>query len=113
MSTAVVEKPIHVTDDTFDETIGATGKVVLVDFWADWCGPCHAIAPVLEEIATEYGERVTVAKINVDENNKKAAEFGVRAIPTLILFSDGKPVQTLVGVQTKSTLKAAIEAHLA
>ena len=112
MSIAVVEKPIHVTDDTFDETIGATGKVVLVDFWADWCGPCHAIAPVLEELAADYGDRLTVAKVNVDENNRKADEFGVRAIPTLILFSDGKPVQSLVGVQTKSALQAAIDAQI-
>jgi len=112
MSTAVVERPIHVTDETFDETIGAAGKVVLVDFWADWCGPCHAIAPVLEELAADYGERLTVAKVNVDENNRKAAEFGVRAIPTLILFRDGKPVETLVGVQTKSALKTAIDTHL-
>lgn len=113
MSTDVLEKPIHVTDETFDETIGAPGKAVLVDFWADWCGPCHAIAPVLEELAAEYGERLTVAKVNVDENTRKAAEFGVRAIPTLVLFSDGKPVQSLVGVQTKSALKATIDAHLA
>ena len=113
MITAVIEKPIHVTDDTFDETVAAVGKLVLVDFWADWCGPCHAIAPVLEELAADYGERVTVAKVNVDENGRKAAEFGVRAIPTLILFRDGKPVQSLVGVQTKSALQATIEAHLA
>ncbi len=113
MSTAIIEKPIHVTDDTFDETISATGKLVLVDFWADWCGPCQAIAPVFEELAADYGERLTVAKVNVDENNRKAAEFGVRAIPTLILFSDGKPAQSLVGVQTKSALKATIDAHLA
>ena len=109
MSTAVLEKPIQVTDETID----ATGKVVLVDFWADWCGPCHAIAPVLEELVADYGGRLTVAKVNVDENTRKAGEFGVRAIPTLILFSGGKPVQTLVGVQTKSALKAAVDAHLA
>ncbi len=113
MSTVVLEKPIHVTDESFDETISGTGKVVLVDFWADWCGPCLAIAPVLEELAAEYGERLTVAKVNVDENKRKAAELGVRAIPTLVLFRDGKRVQFLVGVQTKSTLKATIDAHLA
>ena len=113
MRTDVLEKPIHITDATFDETVGESGKVVLVDFWADWCGPCHAIAPVLEELAAEYGERLTVAKVNVDENTIKAAEFGVRAIPTLVLFRGGKPVQTLVGVQTKTGLKAAIDAHLA
>ncbi len=113
MSTDVLEKPIHVTDETFDETINASGKLVLVDFWADWCGPCHAIAPVLEELAVDYGDRLTVAKINVDENNAKAAEFGVRALPTLILFRDGKPVQSILGVQPKSALKAAIDSHLA
>ena len=113
MSTDILEKPIHVTDETFDKTINATGKLVLVDFWADWCGPCHAIAPVLEELAAEYGERLTVAKLNVDENNGKAAEFGVRALPTLILFRDGKPVQSVLGVQPKSALKAAIDSHLA
>ena len=113
MSTTVMEKPIPVTDETFDETVRTNGTLVLVDFWADWCGPCHAIAPVLEELAADYGGRVTVAKVNVDENNRKAAEFGVRAIPTLILFRDGTPVQTLVGVQTKSALQAVIDAHLA
>ncbi len=113
MSTDVLEKPIHVTDETFDETINANGKLVLVDFWADWCGPCHAIAPVLEELAVDYGDRLTVAKINVDENSARAAEFGVRALPTLILFRDGKPVQSILGVQPKSALRAAIDSHLA
>ena len=113
MSTNVLEKPIHVTDETLDEIIKANSKLLLVDFWADWCGPCHAIAPVLEELAAEYGDRLTVAKINVDENSAKTAEFGVRALPTLILFRDGKPVQTVLGVQPKSALKATIDSHLA
>ncbi len=113
MSTNALEKPIHVTDETFDEAIGATGKLVLVDFWADWCGPCHAIAPVLEDLAAEYGERLTVAKVNVDESNARAAEFGVRGLPTLILFRDGKPVQSILGVQPKSALRAAIDSQLA
>ena len=112
MSTAIIEKPIHVTDDTFDETISATGKLVLVDFWADWCGPCHAIAPVLEELAADYGERLTVAKVNVDDNNRKAAEFGVRAIPTLILFSDGNPAQALAVGQPRAPLTATSRALL-
>jgi thioredoxin 1 len=112
MSTTTLEKPIHITDASFDETINAGDRPVLVDFWADWCGPCHAIAPVLEELAADYGDRLTVAKLNVDENPKKPAAFGIRSIPTLILFRDGQPVQTLVGVQPKSALKAAIDAQL-
>lgn len=113
MSTVTLEKPIHVTDATFDKVVSVTDRPVLVDFWADWCGPCHAIAPVLEELAAEYGERLTIAKLNVDENSAKAAAFGIRSIPTLMLFQGGQPVQTLVGVQPKSALKAAIESRLA
>ena len=112
MSTTTLEQPIHITDADFDETINAGDRPILVDFWADWCGPCHAIAPVLEELAAQYGERLTVAKLNVDENPVKPAAFGIRSIPTLILFRDGQPVQTLVGVQPKSALKAAIDAQL-
>lgn len=112
MSTTTLEKPVHITDADFDETINAGDRPVLVDFWADWCGPCHAIAPVLEELSTEYRERLTIAKLNVDENPEKPAAFGIRSIPTLILFRNGQPVQTLVGVQPKSALKAAIDAQL-
>ncbi len=112
MTTLIANEPIHITEDDFD-TVVNRGGLVLVDFWAPWCGPCHAIAPILEDLAADYGERLTVAKINVDENGRKAAEYSVRSIPTLILFSDGKPVQSLVGVQTKSALQAAIDAHVA
>ncbi len=111
MSTNVVSQPIPLTDADFDSTLDREGPV-LVDFWAPWCGPCKAIAPLLEELAADYGEAATIAKVNVDENQEKAAAYGVRAIPTLVLFKDGKAVQTLVGVQGKAALKAAIDAHL-
>lgn len=108
MTTLIANEPIHITDDDFAEVV-ERGNLALVDFWAPWCGPCRAIAPVLEELAADVGDALTVAKINVDDNQQKAAELGVRAIPTLILFRDGDPVETLVGVQTRSSLTAAIE----
>ncbi|MEN8259196.1 MAG: thioredoxin [Pseudomonadota bacterium] len=79
--------------------------MVLVDISADWCGPCHAIAPVLEELAANYGGRVTVAKVNVDENNRKAAEFGVRAIPTVLAFQNGQVVEQLQGARPKAAFE--------
>ena len=108
MTTPIANEPIHITDDDFD-TVVNRGGLVLVDFWATWCGPCHAIAPVLEDLAADYGDALTVAKIDVDDNQQKAAEFGVRAIPTLVLIKDGNSVETLIGVQTRSSLAAAIE----
>jgi peptide-methionine (R)-S-oxide reductase len=108
MTTLVANEPIHINDDDFDVTV-PRDDLVLVDFWAPWCGPCRAIAPVLEELAGDYGEALTVAKINVDDNQRKAAQFGVRSIPTLVLFKNGNPVETLVGLQTRSSLIAAIE----
>ena len=108
MSTVVANEPIHVSDDGLDAAVKENG-LVLADFWAPWCGPCHAIAPVLQELAADYGAALTVAKINVDEHQCKAGEFGVRAIPTLVLFKHGAPVETLVGVQTRSSLAAAID----
>jgi len=85
---------------------------VLVDFWAPWCGPCKAIAPILEELAVELAGKVQIAKLNVDENDGVAAEYGVRAIPTMLLFKDGKQIEQFVGMMSKSTLKEKILAKI-
>jgi thioredoxin 1 len=92
------------TDATFDEEIGAATEVVVVDFWAEWCGPCKMIAPVLEEIATEHAGKVRVAKLNVDEHPVAARRFDVMSIPTLIVFKDGQPAKRLVGAKPKGAL---------
>jgi len=92
------------TDSTFDETIGAATEAVVVDFWAEWCGPCKMIAPILEEIADEHAGKLTVAKLNVDDNPDIARRFDVMSIPTLIVFQDGQPVKRLVGAKGKGQL---------
>ena len=92
------------TDATFDETIGAANEAVVVDFWAEWCGPCKMIAPILADIATEQAGKVTIAKLNVDENPDLAMRYNVMSIPTLLVFRDGELAKRLVGAKPKSAL---------
>lgn len=102
----------HVSDSSFDaDVIQATGPV-LVDYWAEWCGPCKMIAPILEEAATTYDGKITIAKLNVDDNNATAAKYGIRGIPTLMLFKDGEVVATKVGALSKSQLTAFIDSAI-
>jgi thioredoxin 1 len=98
------EKIKHVSDDSFATDVLGSQTPVLVDYWAAWCGPCKMIAPILEEVAKDFGDKVTIAKLNVDENQQTAAKFGVRGIPTLMLFKDGQVKATKVGALSKSQL---------
>lgn len=95
---------IMVTSENFDRTVMQSEKTVLIDFWAGWCGPCRMLAPIIDEIAEEYADTVTVGKINVDEQPQLAAAFGVESIPTLIAFKNGVPLGALVGLQTKESV---------
>ncbi len=103
---------IAATDDTFETDVLKASGPVLVDFWAEWCGPCKMIAPALEEIGAEYAGRVRVVKVNIDENPQTPNTYGVRGIPTLIMFKDGKPAATKVGAQPKSQLKEWVASSL-
>jgi thioredoxin 1 len=103
----------HVTDASFDADVLKASEPVLVDFWAEWCGPCKMIAPILDEVATSYKGRVAVTKMNVDENRAIPAQFGIRGIPTLMVFKDGQLTATKVGAMSKAQLTAFIEQQIA
>lgn len=106
------ENIVNVTDASFEEDVLKAEGAVLVDYWAEWCGPCKMIAPVLEEIAQDYADKLKVCKLNIDENNETPPKFGIRGIPTLMLFKDGNVEATKVGALSKSQLAAFIEASL-
>ncbi|OVZ56273.1 thioredoxin [Pigmentiphaga sp. NML080357] len=102
----------HVSDSSFDADVLQANEPVLVDYWAEWCGPCKMIAPILEEAATQYKGKLTIAKLNVDDNNATAAKYGIRGIPTLMLFKNGQVVATKVGALSKSQLTAFLDSSL-
>ncbi|GKS96178.1 thioredoxin TrxA [Acidovorax sp. SUPP2825] len=103
----------HLSDASFETDVLQPGTTVLVDYWAEWCGPCKMIAPILDEVASTYKDKLTVAKMNVDENREVPAKFGIRGIPTLMLFKDGQLAATKVGAMSKTQLTAFIDQQLA
>jgi thioredoxin 1 len=113
MSSSEIQSAIqHVTDDTFEPEVLQSETPVLVDYWAEWCGPCKSIAPILVEVAKEYEGRLKIAKINVDENQSTPAKFGIRGIPTLMLFKNGNVEATRVGALSKSQLTAFLDSNI-
>jgi thioredoxin 1 len=108
----VSDQIVHVTDDTFEAEVLSSEQPVLVDYWAEWCGPCKMIAPILQEIANEYTTKVKVAKLNIDENPATPPKYGIRGIPTLMLFRNGNVEATKVGALSKSQLAAFIDSNL-
>ena len=106
------ESIVHVTDDSFESDVLRSPTPVLVDFWADWCGPCKMIAPLLDEIAGDYKGRLRVAKLNIDQNSRTPPTFGIRGIPTLLLFKNGEVEATKVGALSKSQLVAFVDSNI-
>lgn len=101
-----------VTDASFADDVLGSDKPVIVDFWAEWCGPCRMVSPILEEIATEYADKIIVAKLNVDENPKTAASYGITSIPTMNVYSGGEVVKTIIGAKPKAALLADLQPYL-
>ena len=106
------DKIVHLTDDNFDSEVLQSSEPVLVDYWAEWCGPCKMIAPVLDEICGEYDGRVKIAKLNIDDNPNTPPRYGIRGIPTLMLFKNGEVEATKVGAVSKSQLTAFIDGNI-
>tara|TARA_Y100000816_G_scaffold292516_1_gene288228 strand:+ start:1821 stop:2144 length:324 start_codon:yes stop_codon:yes gene_type:complete len=107
-----MSKPIELTDENLEETLSNSSVPVLVDYWAEWCGPCKMVAPVLEELAVELEGKLTVGKVDVDSNRDAAAKQNVMSIPTLILFKDGQPIDQRIGALTKNQLQEFINEHI-
>jgi len=107
-----VSEIVHITDSTFDGEVLKADKPVLVDFWADWCGPCKMIAPILDDVSKDYADKLKVAKLNIDENPATPPKYGIRGIPTLMIFKSGNVEATKVGAVSKSQLTAFIDSNL-
>ncbi len=104
--------PLHITDSNFEAEVLQSNLPVLIDFWATWCGPCRMIAPTIEELANEYEGKAKICKVDVDNNPKTATNYGIRSIPTLLIFKGGKIVDNIIGAVPKATIEDRIKAHL-